>query len=50
MYQIRQKHKKKMVDFEFTNLSLEDRKEEEAERKEKTLISRIVLMILMKKL
>jgi len=30
-----------MVDFEFTNLSLEDRKEEEAERKEKTLISRI---------
>ena len=39
-----------MVDFEFTNLSLENRREEEAERKEKTLISRIVLMILMKKL
>ena len=39
-----------MVDFEFTNLSLEDRKEEEAERKEKTLISRIFQMALKKQL
>ena len=38
-----------MIDFEFTNQSLEDRKKE-AERKEKTLISRIFKMALKKQL
>ena len=37
-----------MVDFEFTNISLEDRKEEDAERKQKTLISRIFQLALKK--